>query len=69
MSGWRIGYAISHMENIEKLVQLNQQLITCCPTILQSYVAENYHKLKRQTKNQIKHILNRKSITNYFAKE
>ncbi len=69
MSGWRIGYAISHMENIEKLVQLNQQLITCCPTILQSYVAENYHKLKRQTKNQIKHILNRrKSITNYLLR-
>lgn len=67
MSGWRIGYALSHEKNIEKLVQLNQQLITCCPTILQSYVADNYHKLKHLTKNQIKNILvKREKILNYL---
>ncbi len=67
MSGWRIGYALSHKNNIEKLVQLNQQLITCCPTILQSYVADNYNKLKHSTKNQIKDILvRRKRILKYL---
>jgi len=69
ISGWRIGYVLSHEQNIKKLILLNQQIITCCPTILQSYVAENYFKLKKQTNKQIKNIVKKRIIIVNYLKE
>lgn len=45
MSGWRIGYAIASETIISKMNSLNQHLVTCAPTILQSYVEENFNRI------------------------
>ena len=37
MSGWRIGFAVASPDLINKLLILNQHLITCAPTILQLF--------------------------------
>jgi aspartate/methionine/tyrosine aminotransferase len=37
MSGWRIGYAISHPTFISQLLKANQHIVTCAPTVLMQY--------------------------------
>ena len=45
MGGWRIGYAIANRKITNKLLILNQHLITCAPSILQTYLSENFFEL------------------------
>ena len=45
MSGWRLGYVIANKKIIDRILVLNQHLITCAPTILQDYVTLNFEKL------------------------
>lgn len=67
MSGWRIGYTISDIENIEKLLKLNQHIITCAPTILQMYMSRYFDDIISMTIPQVKEIVKkRKRIIEYL---
>jgi aspartate aminotransferase/aminotransferase len=66
MSGWRIGYAISNKKIINKLLILNQQLITCAPTLLQIYIEKYFYKIINNNKVQIKELLEKRQKINKF---
>jgi aspartate aminotransferase/aminotransferase len=68
MSGWRLGYAIANKKITEKLLILNQHLITCAPTILQSYVADNFENLYRHNMLKIKKIIKKRKVIEKFLK-
>lgn len=70
MSGWRIGYVISSPHNISNLMKLNQHLITCAPTILQSYIAKNFDRIIEITLPQVKAIVERRNrVVNYIKEK
>ena len=70
MSGWRLGYVIANKKIIQKLLILNQHLITCAPTILQSYVADNFENLYKHNISQIKKLIQkRKKVENFLKKK
>jgi aspartate aminotransferase/aminotransferase len=56
MSGWRIGYLIAHPFLISQVLKLNQHLITCAPTVLQSYLAKYFEKIIKITLPQANEI-------------
>lgn len=62
MSGWRIGYLVASKEIVDKLLILNQHLITCAPTILQNIVSYNFDKLYNHNKKEIKKLLKKRNI-------
>lgn len=66
MSGWRIGFAISNKKTIDKLLILNQQLITCAPTLLQIYIEKYFYKIIKNNEIQIKKILVKREKINKF---
>lgn len=67
MSGWRIGYVISSLHNIANLMKLNQHLITCAPTILQSYIAKHFDTVIEITLPQVKAVVEKRNrIVNYI---
>lgn len=68
MSGWRLGYVIANKKIIEKLLILNQHLITCAPSILQNYVGDNFENLYRNNILQIKKLLKKRKIIEKFLK-
>ena len=68
MSGWRLGYVIANKKIIEKLLILNQHFITCAPTILQSYVADNFENLYKNNIHQIKKLIKKRKIIEKFLK-
>jgi aspartate aminotransferase/aminotransferase len=49
MSGWRIGYAISHPSFISHLLKVNQHIITCAPTILLMYCEKYFSQILAKT--------------------
>jgi aminotransferase len=53
ISGWRIGYLIAHRQLTDQILKINQHLITCAPTILLRYLAENFDWLIGITRPQI----------------
>ncbi len=69
ISGWRIGYTISNYKIINRLVKLNQHLITCAPTILTHYIAKYFYKIINKTRPQIKNLIElRKRLEKYMDK-
>lgn len=52
MSGWRVGYVIAHEQVIKQILKLNQHLITCAPTVLQNYMADNFDEILAYTRPQ-----------------
>ena len=56
MYGWRIGYIITHTIMINKILILNQHLITCAPSILQLYLAKHFEDINKVTVPQAKKI-------------
>lgn len=68
MSGWRLGYIIANKKIIQKLLILNQHLITCAPTILQSYVADNFENLYKHNIFQIKKLIQKRKVIEKFLK-
>jgi aspartate/methionine/tyrosine aminotransferase len=53
MSGWRIGYAISHRSFISQLLKVNQHIITCAPTILLMYCEKYFSEILSRTLPQV----------------
>ena len=68
MSGFRIGYAIASNWAINQLIKLNQHLITCAPTILQVYVADNLESILASTKSQIQNVMIKRTAAVNHAK-
>jgi aspartate/methionine/tyrosine aminotransferase len=60
LSGWRIGYAIADAKFIEVLLRLNQHIITCAPTILLEYVAENFEDILTYTLPQARRVVEKR---------
>lgn len=57
ISGWRIGYVIADRAVISNVLKVNQHLITCPATILQCYLARNFHQLLEITRPQIRAVV------------
>lgn len=53
VSGWRIGYLIAAGEFVDQMLKLNQHLITCAPTFLANYCADNFETMISTTRPQI----------------
>lgn len=53
VSGWRIGYLIAHRTLVDQVLKINQHLVTCAPTILSAYLAENFDRILDITRPQI----------------
>lgn len=66
MSGWRLGYLIARPQLVEQVLKLQQNLITCAPTLLQLYVAEYLETLLEQTKPQIQAVVSKRNETKKF---
>lgn len=66
MSGWRLGYVIAAPILIARILKLQQNLITCAPTLLQLYVAKYLEELLEETKPQIEEIIERRRATKRF---
>ncbi|WP_327276773.1 pyridoxal phosphate-dependent aminotransferase [Streptomyces sp. NBC_01224] len=66
ISGWRIGYLIANRFMIEQINKLQQHIITCAPTILSCYLAENYDMLRETTRPQISRVVD---VRNRMAEE
>ena len=69
MGGWRIGYAIANRKITNKLLILNQHLITCAPSILQTYLSENFFKLYKSNIIEIKKLQKKRKIIENFMKK
>jgi aspartate/methionine/tyrosine aminotransferase len=61
VSGWRIGYVVSHGNFIAELLKVNQHLITCAPTILQMYCAKYFDKLLDITIPQVRQVVEKRA--------
>lgn len=60
MSGWRIGYAISHPELIRALLKINQHLVTCAPSILLHYCSRYFDDILSHTLPQVQALVERR---------
>jgi len=61
MSGWRIGYAIANSELINRMLRVNQHLITCAPTLLCQYVEKYFHKILSITLPQVQEVVEKRT--------
>ncbi|WP_341913888.1 pyridoxal phosphate-dependent aminotransferase [Ferrovibrio terrae] len=57
LSGWRIGYVITHPTLIAELIKLNQHLITCAPSILLYYLSYYFQDLIDITLPQVREVV------------
>ena len=69
LSGWRIGFAISDIKTVQKLKIVNQHLITCAPTILQSCCVDYFDLLIKNGKKHIDEILNKRKELQIFMED
>lgn len=61
MSGWRIGYAIANSELINRMLRVNQHLITCAPTLLCQYIEKYFHKILSITLPQVQEVVEKRT--------
>ncbi|NUP49818.1 MAG: pyridoxal phosphate-dependent aminotransferase [Catenulispora sp.] len=57
ISGWRIGYVIADGPLMRQLMKLQQHMLTCAPTILCHYLAENFETVLARTRPQIRRMV------------
>jgi aspartate/methionine/tyrosine aminotransferase len=57
VSGWRVGYVITHPDLIDQVLKINQHLVTCAPTILTCYLAEHFDDVLEITRPQIRKVV------------
>lgn len=60
ISGWRIGYVLSHPEFIQVLLKINQHVITCAPTILLMYCAQYFDAILQHTLPQVRAVVEKR---------
>lgn len=69
MSGWRIGYLIANPALIREVNKLNQHIITCAPTILQSYLAHYFDQIISITLPQAQDVVDKRERVALQLKE
>ncbi|MCX5243615.1 pyridoxal phosphate-dependent aminotransferase [Streptomyces prunicolor] len=57
ISGWRIGYMIANAQLTDQIIKLQQHMVTCAPTILCYYLAENFETIIERTRPQIQRVV------------
>ncbi|MCX5400299.1 pyridoxal phosphate-dependent aminotransferase [Streptomyces sp. NBC_00102] len=57
ISGWRIGYLIADQHFTRQVIKLQQHMVTCAPTILSYYLAENFEAILDHTRPQIRRVV------------
>jgi aspartate aminotransferase/aminotransferase len=57
MSGFRIGYVLAEKHLLNRILKLNQHLITCAPSMLAYYVAEYFDQIIDVTMPQIRALV------------
>lgn len=57
ISGWRIGYLITNAALTDQIIKLQQHIVTCAPTILCHYLAENFETIIERTRPQIQRVV------------
>ncbi|WP_282082567.1 pyridoxal phosphate-dependent aminotransferase [Streptomyces tendae] len=53
ISGWRVGYLIARPALTDQILKLQQHVITCAPSVLCHFLAENFETLLAVTRPQI----------------
>jgi aspartate aminotransferase/aminotransferase len=61
ISGWRVGYLIGPPRLLDDILKLQQHLVTCAPSILCHYLAENFADLLAVTRPQIAEVVARRN--------
>jgi aminotransferase len=68
ISGWRLGYVIANQQLINRVLTVNQHLITCPATILEYYLAHHFDSLIEITKPQIRNVVEvRERLARYMS--
>jgi aspartate aminotransferase/aminotransferase len=57
ISGWRVGYLIGSAGLLDDVLKLQQHLVTCAPSILSHFLAENFADLLAVTRPQIAEVV------------
>ncbi len=60
MSGWRVGYAIGSPPLIDRMLKLNQHIITCAPSILLYYLAQYFDQITAITLPQVRDVVEKR---------
>jgi aspartate/methionine/tyrosine aminotransferase len=61
ISGWRVGYSITHPTLTQELLKVNQHLITCAPSILLYYLDYYFEEIINITLPQVEQVVVRRS--------
>ena len=69
ISGWRVGYVIANEQLINRVLKVNQHLITCPATILEYYLARYFDALLEVTKPQIREVVKRREHLAGYMRE
>ena len=62
ISGWLLGYVIAAEPLRSAILNLNQHIITCAPTILQLYVTQNFDALLEATLPQVQQVTQKRQL-------
>lgn len=60
ISGWRVGYIVTHPELLAQLLKINQHLITCAPSILLYYLEKYFEKIVDITLPQVRQVVEKR---------
>jgi len=60
MSGWRLGYVLTHERLLEDILKVNQHLITCAPTLLQMYCDTYFEDIRRCVAPQVRAVVEKR---------
>lgn len=69
MSGWRIGYVIAEPGLVERILKINQHLITCPATILEQYLERHFEDVLDVTRPQIREVVRKRAELGAYMKE
>jgi aspartate aminotransferase/aminotransferase len=61
MSGWRVGYIITHRDLLPEILKINQHLITCAPSILLHYLARYFDQITAITLPQVSAVVRKRA--------
>ena len=69
ISGWRVGYVISHEKVIYNILKLNQHLVTCPATILLLYLAKYFDDILQITLPQAHAVVRKRAEIEAYCRE
>lgn len=69
VSGWRLGYAIGAQAIIERMLKVQQHLLTCPPTLLAHAVQQSFHALLDATRPQIFDVVAKRNLLQHYLEE